>query len=243
MTSRAEVADAYKLGGRSHAHAASLGGRAGGFGKRGTGALIPPARGASVTASCDLSYSLKRRPFHIFAVIAVLGVLGWLLGWMCSCGCPPRSPFCPEFFPRPLTSAAEGEELSSPPRRRWVADNRGDREHEVLKTNCRRVGRLSSRSSTVHVNTRANRWESQLLAAHPGVLLRRAPCRIAPKKQALPGLRGQARDARGVGNSPASSPGALWPGSKLGTTCARAPLWHDPLWLAHASLSSARGEG
>jgi phosphatidylserine decarboxylase len=122
---------------------------------------------------------------HIFAVIAALGVVGWLAGWMWLMWLATALLlFCLNFFRDPERLMPEGEELIVSAADGVVADIIEIEEHEVLKTKCRRVGVFLS-VFDVHVNRAPIAGKITYVQHHPGLFLDARHAECSEKNEAL----------------------------------------------------------
>ncbi len=122
---------------------------------------------------------------HIFAVIAALGALGWLLGWMWLMWLATALLlFCLNFFRDPDRPLPEGEELILSAADGVVADIVEIEEDEVLKTKCRRVGVFLS-VFDVHVNRAPVAGRITYIQHHPGLFLDARDPLCSEKNEAL----------------------------------------------------------
>jgi len=122
---------------------------------------------------------------YIFAVIAALGVVGWLAGWMWLMWLATALLlFCLNFFRDPERQMPEGEELIVSAADGVVADIVEIEEHEVLKTKCRRVGVFLS-VFDVHVNRAPIAGKITYVQHHPGLFLDARHLECSEKNEAL----------------------------------------------------------
>ncbi len=122
---------------------------------------------------------------HIFAVIAALGALGWLAGWMWLMWLATALlVFCLNFFRDPERAMPEGDELVISAADGVVADIVEIEEHEVLKTKCRRVGIFLS-VFDVHVNRAPIAGKITYVQHHPGLFLDARDPECSVKNEAL----------------------------------------------------------
>jgi len=122
---------------------------------------------------------------YIFAVIAALGVVGWLAGWMWLMWLATALLlFCLNFFRDPERQMPEGEELIVSAADGVVADIVEIEEHEVLKTKCLRVGVFLS-VFDVHVNRAPIAGKITYVQHHPGLFLDARHLECSEKNEAL----------------------------------------------------------
>lgn len=162
--------------------AASLG-RAGADGKRAPRGFTRPRAAASVCRLMRFQTLYEGR--HIFAIIAALGALGWLVSWMWLMWLATALLlFCLNFFRDPERPLPEGEELILSAADGVVADIVEIEEHEVLKTKCRRVGVFLS-VFDVHVNRAPIAGKITCVRHHPGLFLDARDPQCSEKNEAL----------------------------------------------------------
>ena len=122
---------------------------------------------------------------YIFAVIAALGVVGWLADWTWLMWLATGLLiFCLNFFRDPERQMPEGEELIVSAADGVVADIVEIEEHEVLKTKCLRVGVFLS-VFDVHVNRAPIAGKITYVQHHPGLFLDARHLECSEKNEAL----------------------------------------------------------
>lgn len=122
---------------------------------------------------------------HIFLVIGILGMAGWLLHWTWLMWLATAlALFCLNFFRDPERPVPEGEELILAAADGVVADIVEIEENEVLKTNCRRVGIFLS-VFDVHVNRAPIAGRITYVQHHPGLFLDARDPLCSEKNEAL----------------------------------------------------------
>jgi phosphatidylserine decarboxylase len=130
---------------------------------------------------------------HIFAVIAAIGVVGWILSaiwpsaligqivmWLATA----LVLFCLNFFRDPERPIPEGEELVLSAADGVVADIVEIEETEVLKTKCLRVGVFLS-VFDVHVNRAPIDGKITYVRHHPGLFLDARDPQCSEKNEAM----------------------------------------------------------